>query len=229
MEHLNHPLPIAYGYFRISMDKENIDNQVFRFKEICQQNGWAEGRCFYEVEHGHKERPILDNVINEASLHRFDILVVFALDRLTRGGVQSTIYYLDIFRRYQVRIYSMERGFHNIETAEDELHASVDGYYGRKEREKISARTKNALENIRREIELKGYAISRRSGKRITQLGAVKGMIGKKGERHMLTPQEEASVVRLYYKHTPISEIARQSNMSRGTIHRILSEKGLLV
>ena len=224
---MEHPQPIAYGYFRISMDKENIDNQVYRFKEICQQNGWKEGRCFYEVEHGHKERPILDNVINEASQHKFDILVVFALDRLTRGGVQSTIYYLDIFRKYMVRIYSMERGFHNIETAEDELHASVDGYYGRKEREKISARTKNALENIRREIELNGYAISRRSGKRITQLGAVKGMVGKKGQRHMLTLEEESNVIRIWKTNVSISEISRQTTLSRGTIQRILKQKGL--
>jgi DNA invertase Pin-like site-specific DNA recombinase len=86
----------AAYYLRISTEEQELDNQRAEIMPFIERRGWKLVHPFEDVMSGRKaekDRPGFAAML-KAAHHRFDILVFWALDRLTREGTRATLNYL---------------------------------------------------------------------------------------------------------------------------------------
>ena len=91
-------------YCRVSTDKQDNGNQLEQLREFAARQGWA-----IKVEYvdtvsgsGRKVRPQFERMLLAASQRKFDLLLFWALDRLSREGIVKTLGYLEQLRGWNV-------------------------------------------------------------------------------------------------------------------------------
>jgi len=140
---------------RVSTDEQDTRNQV---AELCQ---WAEHRGLdiaaeYILEGASawngKHREQLRQALADARARKFDVLLVWALDRLSREGIEAT---LSIMRRFSVEgvpVWSLKESW--TETSDPhvrELIAAIMAWVAEMESRRRSERTKAGLARKMRE------------------------------------------------------------------------------
>jgi putative DNA-invertase from lambdoid prophage Rac len=100
-------------YARVSTTKQTTENQVPVLIQWCQQRGWEIVATYQEDgsawESGHQ--PELARLSERARKGEYDLLAVWALDRITRAGIGAIFQMVDKFKRYGVRIVSYQEGW----------------------------------------------------------------------------------------------------------------------
>jgi DNA invertase Pin-like site-specific DNA recombinase len=83
-------------YVRVSTDKQDTDNQSIQLRDFAAQQGWdvVSEYCDSAVTGRTSERAELKRMFTDASRREFDLLLFWALDRLSREGVLETLQYL---------------------------------------------------------------------------------------------------------------------------------------
>src|ERR1700747_818151 len=87
----------AAYYLRISTEPQELDNQRGEIIPFIERRGWKLIHTFEDVMSGRKrekDRPGFAAMFKSAHQRKFDILVFWALDRLTREGTRATLNYL---------------------------------------------------------------------------------------------------------------------------------------
>jgi DNA invertase Pin-like site-specific DNA recombinase len=87
---------VAY-YLRVSTESQELDNQRTEILPFIDRRGWSLVHTFEDVmsgQKGEKDRPGFAAMLKAAHQRKFDILVFWALDRLTREGTRATLNYL---------------------------------------------------------------------------------------------------------------------------------------
>ncbi|HEV2545916.1 MAG TPA: recombinase family protein [Stellaceae bacterium] len=78
-------------YVRVSTDKQTVANQIEALKEIAERRGWQVVETYQDAGvSGAKhrdQRPALDAMLKDACRRRFDVAMVWAIDRLGRSLV----------------------------------------------------------------------------------------------------------------------------------------------
>lgn len=73
-------------YVRVSTHEQETDMQESEVRQYVESRGWS---CVVYRDHGQsgakQERPALNDMLNDLRRRRFDIIVVWALDRLARS------------------------------------------------------------------------------------------------------------------------------------------------
>ena len=84
-------------YARVSTDKQDADNQLAQLRAFADAQGWSVVEEFIDTVSGSgkKARPRFDACLLAASQRRFDVLLFWALDRLSREGIVKTVGYLE--------------------------------------------------------------------------------------------------------------------------------------
>lgn len=73
-------------YVRVSTAEQETDLQEAELKEYCERRGWAFVLYSDKGQSGAKQdRPALNNLLGDLRKRKFDVLVVWALDRLARS------------------------------------------------------------------------------------------------------------------------------------------------
>ena len=76
-------------YVRVSTDKQTIDNQVAALRQIAERRGWEVVEQYSDAgisgAKGRDGRPDLDQMLKDASRRKFDVIMVWAIDRLGRS------------------------------------------------------------------------------------------------------------------------------------------------
>jgi DNA invertase Pin-like site-specific DNA recombinase len=79
----------AVLYVRVSTDRQTVENQVARLTEIANARKWQIVETFGDAgisgARGRKDRPGLDEMLKQAQRHRFDVVMVWAIDRIGRS------------------------------------------------------------------------------------------------------------------------------------------------
>lgn len=83
------PAPLCALYARVSTEDQNCDLQLREMREYCERRGW---RIYGEyVDTGwsgaRTDRPQLAKLMKDASLHRFDAILCWKLDRFGRSAM----------------------------------------------------------------------------------------------------------------------------------------------
>jgi predicted site-specific integrase-resolvase len=92
-------------YARVSTKDKGRDtgNQLVQLREFASKQGWLIVREFVDRETGSKsDRAQFQAMFEDASRRQFDLLLFWALDRLSREGVLETLQHLNRLTSYGV-------------------------------------------------------------------------------------------------------------------------------
>lgn len=169
-------------YSRVStIDKgQTLEQQEIPLIEYCQREAW-EYKVFKDFASGMKEsRPQLDLMLQAIRKHEFDVLLVYRLDRLGRS-LKHLLQIIEELKNLNVRLIFLTQ---NIDTSTPQgmFFFQILGAAAEFERQLIRERIKDKLKFIDKEIEEKGFFISK-SGNKITSRGRPEGSKDKKSRR----------------------------------------------
>lgn len=74
-------------YARVSTTDQHCENQLQELRRYCEARQWPISREYVDqgVSAAKERRPALDELVKDAKRRRFDVLVVWRLDRLGRN------------------------------------------------------------------------------------------------------------------------------------------------
>lgn len=84
-------------YLRVSTDEQTTQNQRLALEAAAERRGWAVARTYEDAgvsgAKGRDQRPGLDAAMKDATRRRFDVLMVWSVDRLGRStaGVAAAL------------------------------------------------------------------------------------------------------------------------------------------
>jgi DNA invertase Pin-like site-specific DNA recombinase len=109
-----------------------------------------------------------------ASRRKFDLLVTWALDRLSREGVAKTFEHIKVLRGYGVQFISFSEPHFRTTGPAGELMIAVAAWIAEQEHQRISERTKAGLAKARRAGRIGGrrsLVVDRRRISELDELG----------------------------------------------------------
>ena len=88
-------------YVRVSTDHQTVENQVSELRAVAERRGWEVLETYRDAgisgAKGRDKRPGLDGMLNDVSRRKFDVIMVWAIDRLGRSLIDllGTIQHLE--------------------------------------------------------------------------------------------------------------------------------------
>ena len=85
-------------YARVSTKdgRQDTENQLIALREYCAKQGWAiVGEYVDHDSGGHSRRPRFQQMFADARARKFDLVLFWSLDRLSREGVSATLNHLE--------------------------------------------------------------------------------------------------------------------------------------
>ena len=100
-------------YCRVSTAEQDTANQLLVLEKLAQDRGWEVVEVYQEEasawKDGHQRE--LSRLLVDASRHQFEVVLVWALDRLTREGIGAIFQLVDTLKRYKVKIISHQESW----------------------------------------------------------------------------------------------------------------------
>src|SRR6266568_2875509 len=140
-------------YARVSTDKQDNQNQLEHLREFVSKQNWEIVTEYKDTASGsgRRTRPQFDAVMLAASQRKFDLLLFWALDRLSREGIVKTLGYLQEFKSWNVGWRSYTQPFLDTGNAMvTDIVLSVLSAVAQQERLTISERTLAGLRRAKR-------------------------------------------------------------------------------
>ncbi len=138
-------------YARVSTDQQDTDNQVMALEAWVKQRGYELVAVYRENEsawrNGHQSQ--LSRLILDARRHRFDVVLVWALDRLSREGAAAILNLINTLK--PVRVFSYQEQWTEAPGIVADILYAITGWVAQMESQRRSERTKAGLERARRE------------------------------------------------------------------------------
>src|SRR6201987_1003782 len=134
----------AAYYLRISTEEQELDNQRAEIAPFIDRRGWKLEYSFEDVVSGgkpEKDRPGFAAMLKAAHQRKFDILVFWALDRLTREGTRATLNYLQRLESKGVGYVSYQEQWLDPTGPFKDVMISMFATLAKQERARISERT----------------------------------------------------------------------------------------
>ncbi len=137
-------------YVRVSTPEQDLDNQLQELRTWAERQGHQVVAEHHDVASGARRREQLDDLFDAAHRHRFEILAIWSLDRLTREGPLATLLYLQRLTAVGVRVYSHQEPYLDPSLPFYESIVAFLADIAKWERQRLSERTKTGLERARR-------------------------------------------------------------------------------
>jgi len=184
-------------YLRVSTDKQETENQAVQLREFAAKQGWQTVREYCDVESGSKaDRPAFRQMFDEASRREFDLLLFWALDRLSREGVYQTLQHLNRLESYGVGFRSFTEPYFDSCGVFKDAVIAIMATLAKQERVKRSERTKAGLARVR----------------------AAGRLLGRPAK---LNGQHTAEVARLRAQGLSLRAVGRQLGISERSVRRL--------
>lgn len=142
-------------YLRVSTSDQNTDNQLSALKAYAESKGYdvaavySENESAWKAGHQRELARLLADCRN--GRHKFDVVLVWALDRLSREGAAAILNLINTFRAYGVRVISYQETWTEAPGAIGEILYAIAGWAAKMESERRSERTKAGLARALRE------------------------------------------------------------------------------
>lgn len=163
-------------YCRVSTkDKgQETANQAFQLREYCARMGWEIVEEYTDTASAKNgERSAFKRLFDDASKRQFDVVLVWALDRLSRAGVYETFDYVRRLTSYGVQFESYtETHFRTTMGPAGELMLAVAAWIAQQERLRLSERTKAGLQRAKRQGQVLGRRRAKVDTARVIELRA---------------------------------------------------------
>jgi DNA invertase Pin-like site-specific DNA recombinase len=184
-------------YLRVSTDKQETENQALQLRDFAAKQEWEIVHEYTDYESGSKaDRTQFRQMFDDASRREFDLVLFWALDRLSREGVLETLQYLNRLTSCGVGFRSYtEQFFDSCGVFKDAIIA-IMATLAKQERVKRSERTKAGLARVRA------------AGRRLGRPGKLDG-------------KHRAEIGRLKAQGLSLRAIARQLGISDRSVRRL--------
>jgi len=139
-------------YCRVStLKSQTTENQVLELKKYCEGQGWTIHKIYEDkgISGAQHDRPALDEMLRDAENHRFNLLVVWKIDRIARSVVHL-LEVLTTLRRLGIGFVSTTQAI-NTESAQGRMLLTFLGGISEFERELCSERIKCSMARCRAE------------------------------------------------------------------------------
>jgi len=183
-------------YTRVSTVDQNHQTQLYDLRQMAEQRGYRIVEEFTDVISGAKaRRPGLDNMMRDARRGKFDVVLVWASDRIARS-VTHFLSVLDELNRLNVEYVSFRE---NLDTGGPLGRAVVIivGAVAELERNLIIERVRAGM----RRAKLEGRHIGRKP-----------------------LVLDRAAILRDRERGQSLGQLAKTNLISRSTVHRVLKE-----
>src|SRR5882724_11939068 len=186
-------------YARVSTkDKgQDTENQLAQLREFSQKQGWMIFAEYIDQESGAKsDRIEFQRLFQDASRRKFDMLLFWSLDRLSREGVLETLQHLNRLTSYGVGYKSFTEQYLDSCGIFKDAVIGILAVIAKQERVRLSERTKA------------GLAIARSRGR---QIGRPRLKV------------QSAEIASLKARGLSQRAIGRELGISEGSVRRLAS------
>jgi len=151
-------------YARVStMGKgQETDNQLIQLREFSQNQHWVVIREYEDHESGSKaDRTEFCVMLQDAAARKFDVLLFWSLDRLTREGTLATLKYLELIESYGVHWRSLTEPWIDSAGPFRDVIISLLASLAKQERVRISERVRAGMMRAKQFGTRSGRSIGR--------------------------------------------------------------------
>ena len=138
-------------WLRVSDPSQSTDNQVPALEAFAERRALEVVKCYRVTESGWKgaQQKHLSQVYADARLGKFEVLLVWALDRLSREGVGPTLEVVHRLGKAGVEVWSLQEPW--LETSGElrDLLLAMVGWVANYESKRLSERTLAGLDRAR--------------------------------------------------------------------------------
>lgn len=189
----------AAVYARVSTSDQTAENQLIELRQYAAARGWAIREYVDAGVSGAKDRrPALDQLVADARRRRFDVVLVWRLDRLGRS-ISHLVALLDELQAIGVGFVSLGEGI-DLGTPAGRLQFHILAALAEFERARIQERVHAGLARARAE----GRRIGRPSERVPTdKLRAVAGLSLREGARRLSVSRSTLQRWRVSQKPLP--------------------------
>jgi len=151
-------------YARVSKNDESQtpENQLIPLRDYARA---LKGEIVKEyvdlASGGNGDRRGFLKMLEDSDKHKFNLLLIWSLDRLSREGISNTLGYLERLKRNGIAIKSLQESW--LDTRDEglgQLLLAIFSWVAQQERKRIVERTKAGLARAKR----KGKCLGRRPG-----------------------------------------------------------------
>lgn len=194
-------------YARVSTNdgRQDSENQLVELREWAKRlSGDIVKEYVDEASGSRGDREALNGMLQDAHTKRFDSLLIWSLDRLSREGVGRMVGYLERLKNYDIRVLSLKEPWLNLDDSNpvSDLLISVFAWIAQQERKRIQERVRAGLKTAR--------AKGKRLGRPVRKVNLQKA-------------------VQLQSQGLPLRQIAQVLGVPRSTLARALSQKPVVV
>jgi DNA invertase Pin-like site-specific DNA recombinase len=190
-----------YARISTSNGRQDVDNQLFQLKEWAKRlSGVVVNEYVDEVSGTRDHRTALNQMLQDAHRREFDTLLIWALDRLGRGGIAQISGYMERLKSARIRVMSHQETWLDTNGPVADLLEAIFAWVAKQEHQRLSERVSAGLERARRQ------------GKRLGR------------PSHSIDVQE---ALRLRQQGLSLRAIATRLGVSHSTVSRHLSQKPL--
>ena len=140
-------------YVRCSTNetRQDIKNQLHPLREFANLMGYTVVKEYSDYARGgNSNRPGFQTMMTDVRKHKFDLILIWALDRFSRAGILNTLSYLEILKRHRVGLKSLQESWLDTsDSATAELLLSIMAWVAQQERKRLSERVKAGLRNAK--------------------------------------------------------------------------------
>lgn len=137
-------------YLRVSTDKQETENQAVQLREFATKQGWQIVREYCDYESGSKsDRAEFQRMFADGSKRQFDLVLFWALDRLSREGVYQTLQHLNRLETYGIGFRSFTEPYFDSCGVFKDAVIAIMATLAKQERIKRAERTKAGLARVR--------------------------------------------------------------------------------
>ena len=185
-------------YGRVSTrDRQEVQNQLVQLREFAAKQGWTISREYVDHETGATaDREQFQTMFADASRRKFDLLLFWSLDRLSREGVLETLQHLNRLTSYGVGYKSFTEQYLDSCGIFKDAVIGILAVIAKQERVRLSERTKA------------GLAIARSRGR---QIGRPRLKV------------QSAEIASLKARGLSQRAIGRELGISEGSVRRLAS------
>ena len=137
-------------YARVSYDMQDTENQILQLTSWIASRGWEISGIYQESEsawkNGHQRE--LARLLDDARKRRFEAVLVWALDRLSREGSLAILVLVNRLKACGVRVISYQESWTEAPGELGELLYAIAGWVARMESQRRSERTKAGLARV---------------------------------------------------------------------------------
>jgi DNA invertase Pin-like site-specific DNA recombinase len=141
-------------YARVSTKdgRQDTENQLIALREYCQRQGWqVTGEYVDHETGGTSKRPQFQRMFADARARKFDLVLFWSLDRLSREGVSATLGHLERLTSYGVGWRSHTEEYLDSTGIFRDAVIAILAVIAKQERIRRSERAKAAIAKLRRQ------------------------------------------------------------------------------